>query len=77
LLIWADEDTTATPGLHASFKLEAGGDELFLTDTDTNLNAILDAVVFEVQQTDRSYGRSSADADVWLIMNPTPGQANE
>ncbi len=36
-----------------------------------------DSVVFDVQQTDRSYGRSSADADVWLIMNPTPGQANE
>jgi hypothetical protein len=77
LLVWADEDTTATPGLHASFKLDAGGDELFLTDTDANLNAILDSVVFDVQQTDRSYGRSSADADVWLIMTPTPGQVNE
>jgi hypothetical protein len=77
LLIWADENTTAAPGLHASFKLEAGGEQFFLTDTDANLNAILGAVIFGEQQTDRSYGRSTADADVWTTMNPTPGRANE
>lgn len=77
LLVWADENTTATPGLHASFKIAAGGDELFLTDTDANLNAILDSVVFGEQQTGLSYGRYSTNADVWTTMNPTPGQANE
>ena len=35
-----------------------------------------DSVVFDVQQTDHSYGRSSADAEVWMITNPTPGLAN-
>jgi len=77
LLVWADENTTATPGLHASFKLAAEGEQIFLTDTDANHNATLDAVVFGEQQRNRSYGRSAADADVWLIMNPTPGLANE
>jgi hypothetical protein len=77
LLVWADEDGSATPGLHASFKLSADGEEVFLTDTDENLNAILDRVSFGPQQTDLSYQRSAADADVWVIGAPTPASANK
>jgi hypothetical protein len=77
LLIWADEDGTATPGLHASFKLSAEGEEVFLTDTDTNFNAILDHISFGPQETGRSYGRTAADADTWVIMDPTPGLPNQ
>ena len=77
LLVWADEDGLATPGLHASFKLSGSdGEQLFLTDTDANLNAVLDTIAFGAQETDRSYGRSAADADVWSIMDPTPGREN-
>jgi hypothetical protein len=76
LLVWADEDGSATPGLHASFKLSADGEELFLTDTDANLNAILDSVSFGPQTTDRSYGRTAANADVWAILDATPGGPN-
>jgi hypothetical protein len=76
LLVWADENGAATPGLHASFKLSASGEQIYLTDTDVNLNAILDFVVFGQQTGDRSLGRASDDADVWVIMNPTPGTAN-
>jgi hypothetical protein len=78
LLVWADEDTTDTPGLHASFKLSSSdGDEIFLTDTDANLNAVLDSVVFGPQETDRSYGRTAADPDEFDFMRPTPGLAND
>ena len=77
LLVWADEDGADTPGLHASFKLSADGEQLFLTDTDANFNAVLDSVVFGSQQTDRSWGRSAADADEWVAMEPTPGLANK
>jgi len=78
LLVWADEDTTDTPGLHASFKLSSiDGDEIFLTDTDANLNAVLDSVVFGTQETDRSYGRTAADPDEFDFMRPTPGLAND
>jgi hypothetical protein len=77
LLIWADEDGSATVGLHASFKLAASGEQIFLTDTDANFNAVLDSITFGPQATDRSYGRSAADADVWTAMNPTPGAANQ
>ena len=64
------------PGLHASFKLSASGEQLFLTDTDANLNAILDTVTFTSLETDRSYGRTSADADVWSVQTPTPAAPN-
>jgi hypothetical protein len=76
VIVWADEDGPATPGLHASFKLSADGEEIFLTDTDANYNAVLDSVTFGPQEADRSYGRTAADADVWSIMTPTPGAAN-
>ena len=77
LLVWADEDTTAASGLHASFKLSKGGEELYLTDTDANLNVIRDSVIFTMQNTDQSYGRPSTNADVWIIMAATPNQANQ
>lgn len=76
LIVWADEDSSITPGLHASFKLSADGEELFLADTDANLNVILDSVVFGGQETDRSYGRVVDDSDSWDIQDPTPGQPN-
>ncbi len=76
LVVWADEDGKATEGLHASFKLSASGEQLFLTDTDARLNAVLDTVTFGPQTTDKSYGRSSSDADVWEIMIPSPGKSN-
>jgi hypothetical protein len=76
LIVWADEDGSDMPGLHASFKLSADGEEIFLTDTDANFNAILDSVSFGPQTTDRSHARTPADADVWAIAEPTPGQPN-
>jgi spore coat protein CotH len=77
LLVWADEDGMATPGLHASFKLSGLGEQIYLIDTDAHLNAVLDFIGFGQQQTDRSYGRTAADADVWAIMNPTPNAPNQ
>lgn len=76
LLVWADENGQATPGLHASFKLSSSGEELFLLDTDAKLNAVLDSVSFGQQTKDRSYGRPAASPDIWAIMTPTPGTAN-
>ena len=72
LLVWADEDTTNTPGLHASFKLSASGEDLALHDTDANLNAILDTITFPAQTENLSYGRSSTNEDAWVIQSPTP-----
>jgi hypothetical protein len=76
LIVWADEDGTAASGLHASFKLSALGETVYLIDTDENLNIALDYVSFGAQEEDRSCGRTAADGNVWAIMDPTPGAAN-
>ena len=76
MLVWADEDGKATPGLHASFKLSASGEERFLVDPDANLNAILDSLSFGPQETDRSLVRPASDPTVFRIGVPTPGRPN-
>ncbi len=76
LLVWADEDGLATPGLHANFKLEKAGEKVFLIDADANFNAVLDTISFPAQKADISYGRSPFDADLFVPMQPTPGQPN-
>lgn len=77
LIVWADEHGTATPGLHANFKLAKSGEQILLVDKDANHNQVLDAIVFGPQATDVSYGRTAADADVWDAMTPTPAAANQ
>ncbi len=74
--MWADENGSDTPGLHASFKLDASGEQVLLIDTDARLNVVLDAVTFGTQDADRSFGRTGQDSDVWSVMDPTPGVAN-
>jgi hypothetical protein len=76
LLVWADEDGLDTPGLHASFKLSAEGEAIFLTDTDANHNAVLDSLDYELQTTDRSTGRAAENPGEFIEMEPTPGEAN-
>jgi hypothetical protein len=63
--------------LHASFKLSASGETIYLLDTDASANQVLDTVTFGEQATDVSYGRTTADADVWSGMTPTPGAENQ
>ncbi len=77
LIVWADEDTLAVPGLHASFKLSGSGEQIYLNDTDANFNAVLDTITFGAQTTDVSYGRSATNASVWTPMTPTPTAANQ
>ncbi|MSU03909.1 MAG: hypothetical protein EXS23_01550 [Pedosphaera sp.] len=76
LLVWADEDGLAAPGLHSNFKLEKAGEQIFLIDTDANLNAVLDTLTYTAQKADRSVGRSPSNADQFILMEPTPGQPN-
>jgi spore coat protein CotH len=76
LLVWADEDGLDTPGLHASFKLSAEGEAIFLTDIDANLNAVLDSLDYDLQTTDRSTGRAPENPDEFIELEATPGEAN-
>lgn len=76
LRILGDEEGSATPGLRASFKIAASGVELLLTDTNANLNVVLDSISCGPQATDRSCGRTAADPAVWAILDPGPGFPN-
>jgi len=75
LLIWADEDS-ADYGLHANFKLNAGGEEIGLFDSDGA--TLIDSIGFPEQTTDLSYGRDpeTNDADRFFAV-PTPGAENK
>jgi len=74
-LIWADNDLD-DPGLHASFRLSAEGEEIALFDADGT--TLVDSVVFGPQNADTSFGRyPEARPDWGLMATPTPGAPNQ
>ena len=74
LLIWADNDTTDA-GLHAGFRLSAGGEEIGLFDSDGV--TLIDSIVFGEQTADVSYGRyPDADEGVRFFGFPSPEAEN-
>ncbi|MHC4659297.1 MAG: Calx-beta domain-containing protein, partial [Planctomycetota bacterium] len=75
VLIWADEDVNDSPGLHASFALNKGGDkvELYAWDGVT----LIDSISFEDQVADISYGcYPDASDNLRFFATPTPGAEN-
>ena len=74
LLVWADEDTDDSPGLHADFKLSAGGESVVLSDTDDNGNAVIDAVDFPALARDASYAREPEGTGPFRVVSAaSPG----
>ncbi|UCF17408.1 MAG: CotH kinase family protein, partial [Phycisphaerales bacterium] len=74
LLIWADSDTNDS-GLHANFRLSAGGEEmgLFAGDGVT----LIDSIVFGEQTRDVSFGRyPDAEDGLRFFGFPSPGAEN-
>ncbi|MHC4346084.1 MAG: Calx-beta domain-containing protein, partial [Planctomycetota bacterium] len=75
LLIWADEDIAATPGLHASFKLSKDGDKVSLYATDGI--TLINEIEFDTQVSDISYGRYPDGSDIIRFFGtPTPWAQN-
>jgi len=75
LLIWADEDI-GDFGLHANFKLSAGGEEIGLFDKDGV--TLIDSINFPEQTTDISYGRDpETNGQIRFFATPTPGAEND
>jgi spore coat protein CotH len=72
LIIWADEDGKASPGLHASFKLSQKGETVYLVDSDENGNVILNSLKFPAQRTDVAFGRGARGKLEPVV--PTPGR---
>jgi len=74
LLIWADEDT-ADRGLHAAFKLSAGGEQVGLFDSDGT--TLIDSVTFPTLGCDVSYGRCSDTGQWRFFPAATPEAENQ
>ncbi len=73
LLVWCDNDPGDGP-LHATFKLDADGEQIALVDPEGN---VVDSLTFGPQQTDVSYGRMPDGGTTWqAFTRPTPGWGN-
>jgi len=72
LLLWADGRDA---GLHTSFKLNKGGEQLGLYTPE---GVLVDTLSFGAQQDDMSYGRLGNDANQWSFFSPSsPGSVND
>lgn len=76
LLIWADEDTTDTPGIHAGFKISKSGESVWLSDIDATGNTLLDSVSFGAQEDDKTWGRLPNGTGTFKVLSPTPAAEN-
>jgi hypothetical protein len=76
LLVWCDEDG-GDPGLHASFKLSAGGERIALSDIVDYGGAVLDSLSFGAQTADVSRARVCDGSGEWALdATPTPDSTN-
>jgi hypothetical protein len=74
LLLYADNETDQG-ATHVSFKLDSGGDNVYLTASDAL--TLVDSVSFGFQVSDTSYGRYPDGGPDWLFMSyTTPGASN-
>ncbi len=73
LIVWADENGTQE-GLHANFKLSAGGENLYLVLPDTT---IVQDIEFPEQETDMGYARIPNGTGDFVIQAPTFNSNNE
>jgi hypothetical protein len=72
-IVWADEDVDDEPGLHANFKLSSQGETVWMYDTDTRKNALLDSVSFTALKADQSVGRvPDGNGPMQILPIPSP-----
>jgi hypothetical protein len=70
LVVWCDDSTNTTPGLHTGFSLKEDGDNVFLYDAATNR---IDALTFGLQLPNYSVGRVGGQ---WALTTPTANAPN-
>ncbi len=76
LVIWADEDSKASSGLHTNFKLSSKGETVLLSQALPQGLAIVDFIKFGAQTNDVAYGRKPKELSQLQALVPTPGAAN-
>ncbi len=74
LVIWCDDGTAKDGALHASFKLDAGGDAILLWFEGAD--EPLDWVEFGAQPTDTAIARVPDGSMSWQATAATPGASN-
>jgi spore coat protein CotH len=75
-LVWADNQAGQGPE-HATYKLDAAGEEVGLFDAASTGYFLLDSLSFGPQGTDISFGRLTDGGLPWVNFNePTPGYSN-
>ncbi len=73
LIIWADEDGSDEPGLHANFKLSSREETVWLFDIDECNNLLLDTVSFNDLEVDQSVGRvPNGLGQIQILSAPSP-----
>jgi len=76
VLFWADGEPLQGP-THLTFRLNAGGEQIGLYDTNAHGNVPLDTRTYGAQSTDVSEGRCPDGGSTWQFFAiPTPGGAN-
>lgn len=73
LIVWADGDEEQS-GIHTSFKLNKGGDELRLSNAD---GSVVDSVSFESLETNVALARVPNGTGPFVEQAPTHGFSNE
>ncbi len=73
LIFWADEHTTED-GLHADFKLSAGGESVLLPKAD---GTIVDSVNYPAQTANISYARNPNGTGNFVVQAPTFNANNQ
>lgn len=67
-IVWADDDEEDQGDNHATFKLSASGEAVYLSDSNFNL---VDSLTFGEQQTDMGYARVPNGTGPFVIQSPT------
>jgi hypothetical protein len=70
LVVWCDDTTNTSPGIHTGFSLQRGGDNVYLFNASSNL---VDTLTFGLQLSGHSVGRVDGD---WVLNTPTAGADN-
>ncbi|MFH0734541.1 MAG: CotH kinase family protein [bacterium] len=73
LIVWADEDD-GQEGIHASFKLSAGGEQIILSNID---NTVLDSISFGAQTTNLTMARKPNGTGSFIQSEPTFNSNND
>ena len=73
-IVWADDDEEEQGDNHATFKLSASGEAIYLSDSNFNL---VDGFTFGEQQTDMGYARVPNGIGPFLIQSPTFSENND